>query len=333
MPPKISVVLPFRRAASTLSRAIASMAEQSFSDWELILINHNASDESGAVADEWAKQDSRIRVVFESRNGLVSALNRGLAEVRAPRVARMDADDVSHPERLRQQYQFLLAYPKVAAVGCRVRYQAAEPQVGMQVYVDWINSLLTPDAIRRNQFVESPLAHPSVMFRTALLTRYGPYHAGDFPEDYELWLRWLSAGEKIAKCPEVLLDWHDSAQRLSRTHPAYQPEAFYRIKSKYLAQWLARHNPFHPRVVVWGGGRKARQRMQMLEAYGIRITALIDVVPNKTSVLPCIFYQDVAPPGRYFILSYVGNRGKREEVREFLEQRGYREAINFLLAA
>ena len=306
---------------------------QSFPAWELVLVDHASSDDSVAIARQWVRQDARIRLVRTSQPGLVSALNRGLAEVRAPLVARMDADDVLHPARLHRQYQYLVDHPTVAAVGCQVRYRADVPQPGMQAYVDWTNTLLTTEAIYRNQFVESPLVHPSVMFRASLIERYGPYRAGDFPEDYELWLRWLARGELMAKCPEVLLDWYDPPNRLSRTHAAYRPEAFYQIKSQYLAQWLTQHNPFHPRVVVWGGGRKSRQRTRMLAHYGIQVTALIDVVAHKTSVLPTIFYQDTAPPGQYFILSYVGNRGKREEVRDFLVQRGYREAIDFLLVA
>ena len=70
------------------------------------------------------------------------------------------------------------------------------------------------------------------MFRRELVARHGGYRAGDFPEDYELWLRWLDAGVRMAKVPRPLLTWHDSTGRLSRTDARYDPEAFFRLKAE-----------------------------------------------------------------------------------------------------
>ena len=335
MPFQVSVVLPFHNAQATLGRAIESMVHQSFSDWELILINHASTDQSADIAQAWAQQDTRLCVVNEYETGLVSALNRGLREANAPLVARMDADDVAYPDRLAQQLHYLNDHPAVGAVGCVVRYCAADEstQIGMDTYVHWVNTIISSEAIRLNRFVESPLVHPSVMFRTQLIDQYGFYRPGNFPEDYELWLRWLSHGVTLAKVPHILLDWYDSPSRLSRTNHRYSSEAFYRIKTDYLVDWLERRNPFHPNVVVWGGGRKTRQRIHMLEAQDVCVQAIIDVVPHKTSLYPCIFYQDVAPPNQYFVLSYVSNRGQRDEIRQFLLERGYHEGEHFLLVA
>ena len=334
MSPRVSVLLPFRNAQTTLERAIVSMVGQTFTDWELILVNNASTDHGEAIARQWAAQDRRIHLLREPNPGIVRALHRGLSEACAPLIARMDADDVSYPTRLATQYTYLREHPEVQAVGCRVRYHSSgKSHPGMQTYVDWVNTLLNPDDIQRNRFVESPLVHPSVMFQASLLAEYDTYRTGPFPEDYELWLRWLDQGVILAKCPEVLLDWYDSTGRLSRTDDRYLPEAFYRIKTQYLARWLDHHNPFHPQVVVWGGGRKSRQRMRLLECHGIEVQAIIDVVPHKTTTAPCIFYQDIAPPGQYFVLSYVGNRGRRNEIRRFLQQQGYQEGIDFLLVA
>ena len=328
------MVLPFRNPEATLDRAIKSIVRQSLAEWELILVNNASTDQGLVTARQWKQQDARIQLVDEPQVGITGALNRGLRFVTASVIARMDSDDVSYPDRLAKQLQFLDEHATVSAVGCQVRCcPADEPQAGMQAYVDWVNTLVAPEQIQLNRFVESPLVHPSVMFRTSLLAKYGDYRPGPFPEDYELWLRWLSHDVVIAKHPETLFDWYDSGSRLSRTHERYRPEAFYRIKTHYLAEWLLRRNPFHPQVVVWGGGRKSRQRVRLLENYGVRVQAVIDVVPNRTTTLPCIFYEEVAAPGQYFILSYVGNRGRRDKIRQFLRQRGYQEGVHFLLVA
>lgn len=177
MPPQVSVVLPFRNAEATLERAVMSILQQSLTTWELILVNHASTDGGGIAAQQWAQRDTRIRLVYEDRPGIVTALNRGLHEVHAPFIARMDADDVCHPDRLALQFNYLQGHPEVGAVGSQVRYRttAGEPQPGMQAYVAWVNTLVEPKDIQQNRFVESPLVHPSVMFRTSLLAQYGTY--------------------------------------------------------------------------------------------------------------------------------------------------------------
>ena len=113
----------------------------------------------------------------------------------------------------------------------------------------WTNGLLTHEEIALARFVESPLAHPSVMFRRSLVERWGGYAEGAFPEDYELWLRWLDAGVRMEKLADPLLIWNDSPTRLSRRDPRYAAEAFYRVKARYLARWLA---PQHAQGTVHG---------------------------------------------------------------------------------
>ncbi len=70
------------------------------------------------------------------------------------------------------------------------------------------------------------------------------YLHGDFPEDYEMWLRWMDGNVKVGKVDEVLLDWYDSDTRISRNHSIYSDKSFYKIKTYYLAKWLKKYNPF-----------------------------------------------------------------------------------------
>ena len=331
--PLISVILPFYNAEDTLSSAINSIFNQSIEQWELILVDNASTDHSRNIAQSFVEKDTRIRLVDEPNRSVVSAFNTGLAQAQGSYIARMDADDISYPTRLATQRFFLRKHPEIDVVSGRVLYQAKFRQEGMQQYVNWVNSITTPEQITKNQFVELPAINPSLMFRRLALNQYGSYRNGDFPEDYELLLRWLSLGATISKVEDVVLDWHDAPQRLTRTDKRYSSEAFYRIKTTYLGRWLKQNNPFYPKVVVWGAGRKSRQRAKLLGAEGISITAYIDIVPNKTKEHPCIYYQDIAPPGQYFILSYVSNRGQRAKIRDFLLAKGYREAIDFLLVA
>ena len=99
-PPAISVLTAVRNGLPHLAAAIASIREQSLPDWEWILVDDGSTDSTGALLADQAREDPRLRVLTVRAEGLVPALNRGLEAARAPIVARMDADDVAHPERL-----------------------------------------------------------------------------------------------------------------------------------------------------------------------------------------------------------------------------------------
>lgn len=339
--PLVSVVLPVRNAGGTIGRAIASIRAQTLHAWELVAVDDGSTDGTGKQLAEIARSEPRLRVVSRPAEGLVPALNAGLAAAQAPLVARMDADDEAHPRRLEAQAAWLAeaAGRDLGLVGSLVAFGGdAAASAGYALHVEWINSLVTPEAIALNRFVESPLAHPSVMFRRELVARHGGYCAGDFPEDYELWLRWLDAGVRMAKVPEVLLTWHDGQARLSRTDMRYDPAAFYRTKARWLARELERIGAGRE-IWVWGAGRPTRKRAAELAAHGVRLAGYIDVDAKKTTPAlggsgpPVIGPAGLPEPGRCLVLGYVASRGARELIRAALRARGYAEGRDFLMCA
>jgi hypothetical protein len=250
----------------------------------------------------------------------------------------MDADDLCHPRRLEAQAGFLREHPGVGLVSCRVAFggDAARAQ-GYLTHVEWANGLTSPEAIRLGAFRESPLPHPTVMFRAGLPGRFGGYRQGDFPEDYELWLRWLEAGVVMAKLPETLLTWNDPPGRLSRTDPRYDAAAFHRVKAGYLARYLAGINPRHPEIIVAGAGRITRGRAGHLLSHGVRITAWLDIDPRKVNKIvagrPVLPLTCVPDPDRCFVVPYVASRGAVEYLSRFLESRGFVLGRSYLPAA
>jgi len=338
MSPAVSVIMPVYNASDTLAVAVASIQAQTLPELELVIVDDGSSDDSAEIAQELAKCDGRVRVLRIAHGGIVPALTVGIKASSAPLVARMDADDISHPTRLEQQVALLSSRPDVGLAGCRVAFGGdRDAQAGYAAYIDWTNSLVDPGDIALNRFVESPFAHPSVMFRRELCDLHGGYRDGPFPEDYELWLRWLDASVPMAKVPEELLIWNDPPGRLSRTDDRYSWDAFYRCKAEYLARWLARHNPRHPDVVVWGAGRLTRKRAELLTECGVRITHYIDIDPRKVGQRiadrPVWGEDDIPPPGACFVVSYVASRGARDDIRARLLSRGYTEGKDYLLAA
>jgi glycosyltransferase involved in cell wall biosynthesis len=332
--PRVSVLLPFYNAAQTLPAALDSIAAQRMHDFECILINNGSTDASVDIAHARTRYDPRFRLVHEPRRGVAHATNTGMHHSRGIFCARMDADDVAHPHRLGLQARFLDTHAEYGAVAGLARYVSRDADSeGFRRYVAWSNSLRTCQDIFHNRFVESPVINPTTMWRRTTADRQGLYRAGAFPEDYEMWLRWLHHGVHIAKPGEYVLDWYDAASRITRTHTVYRMKAFYEIKAYYLAAWLHRHNPHHPYVTIWGSRRRSRRRARMLERHGIRIAGYIDIRRYTNRSFQTMHYQDIPPAGTMCIISYVDTEHARPRIRSFLQQRGYCEGTDFFIAA
>lgn len=333
-PPVVSVVLPYLNAESSLERAIRSILQQDFEDLELILVDNGSSDGGPHVAGKWQQKDSRIRLVSESKRGVAFASNRGCELAGGRYIARMDADDVSCPGRLRLQVEFLDKHPGCGAVAGLAEHVGDPASTGgFGRFVEWSNSLISYEEIMNRRFIELPVVNPTAMWRRTTMEKHGLYLDGDFPEDYDMWLRWLHEGVRVEKIPVVVLKWHDSESRLSRAHPSYSDQAFYRTKSRYLAKFLARSNPFHPHVWVWGASRISRRRARLLGEHGIRIAAYIDTKESRQLDQPLVHYSEIPPAGTCFILTYIRQMDNREKIRNFLEEKGYMEGKNYLMVS
>lgn len=332
--PIVSVILPFFNAAQTLDRAMDSIALQSLSNFECILINNNSTDGSVEIAQIQTEKDRRFILIHEEEQGVMFASNAGSGIARGKFIARMDADDWAFPNRLGLQAKFLDTNPDYGAVSGLVEHiPHSENTKGFARYVDWVNSVQTYQEILNSRFIESPIPNPSAMWCREVAEKHGMYKHGDFPEDYEMWLRWLSKGIKIKKIDETILKWHDSDTRLTRTHPIYSDSAFYRIKTKYLADWLQENNPFHPQITVWGASRISRRRARLLKQYGIETEYYIDIKRNRQLNKQVIYYSEIPPPGKLFILTYIKQMDARDEIQEFLHSKGYQEGVDYLLVS
>ena len=102
----ISIVMPVRNAAGTLPRALESILAQTFRDWQLIAVNDGSGDDSGTLLEDFSRRDPRVRVIHTPPHGIAKALQTGCADAAGRWIARMDADDVMHPERLAAQLDF-----------------------------------------------------------------------------------------------------------------------------------------------------------------------------------------------------------------------------------
>jgi glycosyltransferase involved in cell wall biosynthesis len=339
MAPLVSVLLPVRNAADFLPRALASLSAQSFASHEVLAVDDGSDDHGRTVSilREHAARDDRLRILEAGRVGIANALNLAAGQACGKYLARMDADDECHPDRFRLQGAFLDAHPENDVVGCQVRFGGDHAAAsGYARHVQWLNSLVTHEQMALGIFRDAPLAHPSVMLRASSFKRFGGYRQGDFPEDYELWLRWFESGARFAKLPEELFTWNDPPDRLSRSDSRYSPNSFHALKAPFLARWLQANNAHHPYVVVVGAGRITRRRAECLCAHGVRITSYLDIDPRKIGRShqgrPVLHHRQAPAAGKGFVVSYVSTPGAAEYVAAYLSNMGYQAGKDYIQA-
>jgi glycosyltransferase involved in cell wall biosynthesis len=337
--PAVSVLMPCYNTADTLIEALESLRSQTFSDFEIVAVDDGSTDDTAAILEAWQAQDERLHVIHQAHAGIVTALNGGLATCQAPLVARMDSDDRSYPKRLACQVAFLDAHPDVDVAGCLVEgFPSGQVREGYRIYMDWLNSLVTDGDIRREIFVESPLAHPSVMFRRPAVERAGGYQERGWAEDYDLWLRLYLGGARFDKVPQVLLAWREHPERLTRVDSRYSLENFLRAKAYYLAQ-----GPLAGRsaVMIWGAGMLGRRLSKHLLRLGAPLSGFIDIDPRKIGRtrrgLPILGPEKLAgwwrEQSQPVLLAAVGSRGARKIIRANLQGLGLLEAEDWWAVA
>lgn len=337
--PEVSVVMPCYNAESTIDEAIRSVLGNSLRNLELIAVDDGSDDKTADHLQRWRSQDGRLRPLLREHEGLIGALNAGWRVARAPLIARMDADDRCALTRFEQQRDHLQSHQEIAAVSCLVEgFPADDVREGFQVYLDWLNDLMTPDDIAREIFVESPLPHPSMMIRREWLENMDGYQEHGWPEDYDLCLRMHLAGARFDKVERVLLYWREHPERATRTDSRYAVRNFLRAKAHYLMQ-----GPLAGRdaLIMWGAGQMGRRLSKHLLREGAPLVAFIDVDPNKIGRekrgRPVVGREELMDWWRRYkdpiLISAVGSHSARPEIRAFLEKRGLEEAQDWWAAA
>jgi glycosyltransferase involved in cell wall biosynthesis len=332
--PLISVLLPLYNGARTVLPALRSLQRQSHRHIEIVVVDDGSTDSGPDLVERSAQSDPRIRLIPRPHRGLIATLNHGLECCRGETIARMDADDISCRKRLAIQLEYLEAHPEIAVVGSTIcMAPRGQLTAGMLRYEAWSNSLVTSAAIHRDLFVESPICHPSVLFRAACIRHLGGYRDLGWPEDHDLWLRFDAAGLRLAKIDRPLLIWRESTDRLSRRDARYSRSRFFALKLHHVLERAAGRN-----LLVWGAGQEGKIWIRELAATGLLAGKAVDVDPRKVGqrIHGCevIRPERLGPPSpAVLLLVAVGATGARESIRSFLNAAGYHEQEHYLCVA
>jgi len=326
--------MPAYDAAQTLALALQSVQRQSETDWECVVVDDGSADRTPEIVMAFARDDARVRLVARSHGGIVAALQAGIAACRAPLIARFDADDLMSRRRLELQRAALEHRPDLAAVGCHVRLF---PRAGLRDrrldYERWLRSVSTPEQVRREAFVECPVAHPTLLLRRSVLLEFG-YRDCGWPEDYDLVLRILRSGQPISVVPRRLLHWRDSAARLSRISERYSIAAFVECKAEFLASGFLAEND---RYLLWGFGDTGKALSNALSRRGKHPHAIIELHPGRLGQLirgvPVVAPSALPQLSALPLIVSVAGLGPRTEIRQALAALGKWELRDYVCAA
>ncbi|MFO4688959.1 glycosyltransferase [Vibrio cholerae] len=209
----ISVIMSVYNAEKYLSESIESILKQTFRDFEFICIDDGSTDSSLEILKKYREIDPRIVLVSRENRGLIYSLNEGLSIAKYNYIARMDADDISHPTRFEKQFKHIVANKNIAVLGCRYNY------IDEKGIVKSVRKVP-----KKNYFIKglmifgSPFAHPGVLINRGLL-KEELYYSHDFPcaEDYELWTRLYDTNFTLENLDEILLDYRILPNSVSRS--------------------------------------------------------------------------------------------------------------------
>ncbi|SRR5258706_835555 len=201
--PKVSVVMPVYNCEKYVGAAIESILNQTFEDFEFIIIDDASSDKTYSVVKGFARRDKRIHL-FRNRKNLqiANTLNKAISLARSDIVVRMDADDFSYPRRIEIQYSFLVKHPKVAIVGTNMDIMDNNGYI-----VSKREYLTESKALKKTSFRYSPFAHPSVVFRKHVFEEFNGYDPTMVPcEDIDLWFK-IGSKYEFANIPQTLIKY------------------------------------------------------------------------------------------------------------------------------
>jgi glycosyltransferase involved in cell wall biosynthesis len=222
--PLISVAMPVYNGESYLAEAIDSILSQTFTDFELIIIDDGSTDNSLQVLQDCQKRDTRIKLVARENRNLATTLNDIIDIARGKWIARMDQDDIALPQRFEKQLQWLdqtgadICGSSVKFFGSADKRILKHPQ--------------TDQAIKMAMLFGSPFAHPSVMMRTEFVKELRYDKAWEKAEDYDLWERAARAGWKMSNVPEVLLHYRQHDAQISTATKLKQQELGQKIRRR-----------------------------------------------------------------------------------------------------
>ena len=215
--PTVSVVMSVFNGQTFLAEAIESILNQTFRDFEFLIVDDGSTDATPEILSTYAKQDGRIRIVRHENKGRAVSLNIGIGLSKSLYVARMDADDISLPNRLKEQFEFMERHPAVGLLSGSYERINAEGRL-----LDTVRLLPRDEEIKLAMLINNAMCHPAAMMRREEAIACGGYRKAFLDaDDYDLWLR-MSERSQLANLEQPILQYRVHSKQVSIVNSGHQ---------------------------------------------------------------------------------------------------------------
>jgi len=264
---EVSILMPVKNTAPFLVECLASILQQTFKDWELIVVDDNSTDGSYQILSGYAKQEARIKLLKNEQQGIIAALQLAYRHSIGQFITRMDSDDIMELDKLELMLnQLQLKGSGHIAVGLVNYFSDAKLGEGYLNYAQWLNKLTTSETNFTDIYKECSIPSPCWMISRTDFDSCGGFNSEVYPEDYDLAFRFRKAGLKIAAVKKVIHQWRDYETRTSRTEANYADNRFAELK---IMHFLEQDYNSTLLLILWGAGKKGKKLAQLLTDKGV----------------------------------------------------------------
>ncbi len=259
---KVSILIPFKNTEKYLADCLNSILNQTYKNWQAILVDDNSIDESLNIVNEFSKSDSRIIVLKNKGNGIIEALKTAYNKADGKFITRMDSDDLMTTNKIKFMVNDLkFKGPGHIALGLVRYFSESGIKEGYKRYQDWLNSLISKGKSFSDIYKECVIPSPCWMLYRSDFDKTNGFSSSTYPEDYDLAFRFYENGFKCIPCNKVLHLWRDYPFRTSRTNINYKENSFLKLKINYFLKLS--YNPLKT-LVLWGAGKKGKKTASLL---------------------------------------------------------------------
>jgi glycosyltransferase involved in cell wall biosynthesis len=327
---KVSILIPVRNGEQFLTECMDSILYQTYTDWEVIIVNDHSTDSTLAMLEQYAVQDSRIKVENNRGKGIIPALQLAYSKSSGDFVTRMDADDRMSSHKIELMVSKLQEKGEgFVAVGLVEYFSEEGIGEGYFYYQEWLNRLTLSEINFNEIYKECVIPSPSWMMHTTDFEKMGGFDAELYPEDYELAFRMLKYEMKIASIPEIIHFWRDYQTRTSRTDSNYSDNFFLPLKMNYFFEI---HRDEKRPIQLWGAGKKGKELATYLVDQQIEFNWATN---NKNKIGKEIYGiilqsdEDISFQSNPQILVAIRNRKAADEIKKALKSKNLKPNVDF----
>ncbi|OEK00512.1 hypothetical protein BFP97_02860 [Roseivirga sp. 4D4] len=290
---KVSIIMPVKNVVPYIHDCIQSIQGQSFTDWELLVVDDHSTDQTDKVLASFQREDSRIHIYPNQGTGIIPALRLALDKAHGEYVTRFDGDDMMPEGRLQEMVSALDNTPPKTIVTGKVEYFGSQPiSKGYQVYEVWLNDRIDQQDHWNWIYRECVIASPNWMLRREELIDMDAFASMTYPEDYDLVLNWYRHGFTVRGLETVTLHWREHPHRTSRNSDHYNQQYFFKLKIRHFVENDLGDHP----LVLWGTDVKGKLTAQLLDEMHVGFTWMgleNNVEPKRILGHRILYFKDI----------------------------------------